>query len=64
MKAVVGSVSKVAVERGVYTEDSLKERWAGAEAVARKVAAIGDDGGSFDERRHNFFVSLHQHTHR
>ena len=46
VKAVVGSVSKVAVERGVYTEDSLKERWAGVESVARKVAAIGDEGGS------------------
>ena len=46
VKAVVGSVSKVAAERGVYTEDSLKERWAGVERVARKVAAIGDEGGS------------------
>jgi len=46
VKAVVGSVNKVAVERGVYTEDSLKERWAGVESVARKVAAIGDEGGS------------------
>ena len=46
VKTVVGSVSKVAMERGVYTEDSLKERWAAVERVARKVAAIGDQGGS------------------
>jgi len=46
VKTVVGSVSKVAMERGVYTEDSLKERWAAVERVARKVAAVGDQGGS------------------
>merc|ERR1719357_2467734 len=34
------------MERGVYTEDSLKERWAAVERVARKVAAVGDQGGS------------------
>ena len=58
VKAVVGSVSKLAVERGVYTEDSLKERWAGVESVARKVAAIGDEGGSllrFVKSGLNFF---------
>ena len=46
VKTVVSSVSKVAMERGVYTEDSLKERWAAVERVARKVAAVGDQGGS------------------
>merc|ERR1712107_163044 len=46
VKTVVGSVSKVAMERVVYTEDSLKERWAAVERVARKVAAVGDQGGS------------------
>jgi len=44
--SVVGSLSPVAVERGVYTEDSLKERWHGVERVARRVAAIGEEGGS------------------
>merc|ERR1712013_108250 len=46
VKTVVGSVSKVAMERGVYTEDRLKERWAAVERVARRVAAVGDQGGS------------------
>jgi len=44
--SVVGSLSPVAVERGVYTEDSLRERWHGVERVARRVAAIGEEGGS------------------
>ena len=36
----------MALERGVYTEDSLKERWLGVERVARRVANIGQGGGS------------------
>ena len=46
VRAVLGSLSPVALERGVYTEDSLKERWLGVERVARRVANIGQGGGS------------------
>ena len=44
--AVVGSLSPVALERGVYTEDSLRERWQGVESVARRVVGVGEEGGS------------------
>jgi hypothetical protein len=44
--AVLGSLSPVAVERGVYTEDCLRERWAAVERVARRVAGVGEQGGS------------------
>jgi hypothetical protein len=30
----------------VYTEESLRERFIRVESVARRVGAIGDDGGS------------------
>lgn len=43
---VLSTISPVALERGVYTEDSLKERFCKVEKVARRVANIGDDGGS------------------
>ena len=36
----------MALERGVYTEDSLKERFTVVEKTARKVAGIGEEGGS------------------
>jgi len=44
--AILGSISPVALERGVFTEDSLKEKFCKVEKVARQVASIGDEGGS------------------
>jgi len=44
--AVLGSLSPVALERGVFTEDSLKEKFCKVERVARQVASIGEEGGS------------------
>ena len=46
IKAVCGSIPSLALERGVYTEDSLKERFCRVETVARKVAGVGEQGGS------------------
>jgi len=46
VEVVLSSISPVALERGVYTEDSLKERFAKVEMVARKVAGVGEEGGS------------------
>jgi len=43
---VLASVNPVALKRGVYTEDSLRERWCAVERVARRVAGIGEQGGS------------------
>ena len=43
---VLASVNPVALKRGVCTEDSLRERWCAVERVARRVAGIGEQGGS------------------
>lgn len=40
------SIPEVALERGVYTEDGLKERFCKVEATARRVAGVGEQGGS------------------
>jgi mitofilin len=46
VEVVLASISPMALERGVYTEDSLKERFTVVEKTARKVAGIGEEGGS------------------
>jgi hypothetical protein len=46
VSAVVGGIPPTALSRGVYTEQSLRERFTRVETVARRVGAIGDDGGS------------------
>jgi len=46
VEVVLAAIPSVALERGVYTEDSLKERFSKVETVARRVANIGDEGGS------------------
>jgi hypothetical protein len=46
VSAVVGGIPATALSRGVYTEQSLRERFSRVETVARRVGAIGDDGGS------------------
>jgi len=46
VKVVLASISPLALERGVYTEDSLKERFVNVEKAARRVAGVGEEGGS------------------
>ena len=46
VSTVAASIPSLALERGVYTEDGLKERFCGVEKVARRVAGVGDQGGS------------------
>jgi len=46
IEVILGSISPVALERGVFTEDSLKEKFCKVEKVAKQVAGIGDEGGS------------------
>jgi len=58
VETVLGSVSPVALERGVYTEDSLKERFCGVEKVAKKVAGIGEQGGSLFEYGLSYLQSI------
>jgi mitofilin len=56
VSAVVGGIPPTALSRGVYTEQSLRERFTRVETVARRVGAIGDDGGSL--LRLVFFLPL------
>ena len=46
VSTICSSIPKLALDRGVYTEDSLKERFSKVEKNARKVAAVGEEGGS------------------
>ena len=46
VKTILSSIPSLALERGVYTEDSLKERFFKVESTARKVAGVGEQGGS------------------
>ena len=46
VEVVLASISPLALERGVYTEDSLKERFTVVEKVAKRVAGVGQEGGS------------------
>jgi len=43
---VLSSMSPLALDRGVYTLNSLKERFSKVERTARRVAEVGKDGGS------------------
>ena len=46
MSAILSGIPDEAVQRGVYTETALRNRFNRVESVARRVARIGDDGGS------------------
>jgi len=44
--AVVGSLPEEALERGVYTEDALRERFFKVERLCQRVSMIDEHGGS------------------
>ena len=46
VNSIVNGIPAEAVERGVYTETALRDRFNRVESVARRVARIGDEGGS------------------
>ena len=52
------SIPEVALERGVYTEDGLKERFCKVEATARRVAGVGEQGGSLMSYGISYLQSL------
>ena len=52
------SIAEVALERGVYTEDGLKERFCNVEATARRVAGVGEQGGSLMSYGLSYLQSL------
>uniref|UniRef100_A0A0P4VSX0 MICOS complex subunit MIC60 n=1 Tax=Scylla olivacea TaxID=85551 RepID=A0A0P4VSX0_SCYOL len=46
VEAVLASLAEDAVARGVYPEEALRERFIKVERVCKRVAMIGDNGGS------------------
>jgi len=46
VSAIVAGIPAKAVERGVYTEQGLRDRFNRVETVARRVGTIGNEGGS------------------
>ena len=56
VKSVIASFPKEATTRGVYTEDSIKERFQRVERMARQTAMIGPEGGSLSR----YFLSYLQ----
>lgn len=55
---VLATISPVALERGVYTEDSLKERFVKVEKIARRVAGVGEAGGTLLSYGFSYLQSL------
>jgi len=45
-KALLASIPAEASQRGVYTEDSIRERFRRVEKLAKRTALVGDEGGS------------------
>ncbi|RXG57581.1 MICOS complex subunit Mic60 [Armadillidium vulgare] len=46
VKTVISSIPDEALCRGVYTEEALRERFLKVDRICRRVALIGDNGGS------------------
>ncbi len=58
VKAVLQSIPDEVSTRGVYTEESIRERFRRVEKVARRTALIGDEGGSLMRYLLSYLQSL------
>jgi len=58
LSAVISSVPDIARSRGVWTEQSLVERFARVYTVARRVAFVGADNSSLTRYALSYFLSL------
>jgi len=56
--AIVSGIPATAVERGVYTEQGLRDRFNRVETVARRVGSIGSEGGSLIRYGLSYLQSL------
>lgn len=56
--AVLASIPEDAIRRGVYTEESLKERFHKVNKVCRRVALIDENGGSLYKHLVSYLQSL------
>lgn len=55
---ILDNIPKVALEKGVYNEDTLLERFPKVEKVARRVALIGDNGGTLGQYLLSYLQSV------
>jgi len=58
VSSILASLSSTALERGVYTQENLLDRFDRVHSVARKVANIGDEGGSLLKYAFSYLQSL------
>jgi len=58
VRAVVNGIPETALNRGVYTQQALTDRFGRVESVARKVANVGDEGGSLLKYGLSYLQSL------
>jgi len=58
VRAVINGIPETALNRGVYTQQALTDRFGRVESVARKVANVGDEGGSLMKYGLSYLQSL------
>lgn len=58
VKTVISAIPKIAMERGVYPEDALRERFLKVEKVARQLALVPEGGGRLPLHVLSLFHSL------
>lgn len=46
VETVLTALPEEALQRGVYTEDAMRERFFKVERLCKRVSMIGDEGGS------------------
>lgn len=56
VNAVIDKIPEAALRRGVFNEDSLRERWDRIQRTCKRVALIDENGGSL----FRYFVSYFQ----
>ncbi|XP_043196760.1 MICOS complex subunit MIC60-like [Amphibalanus amphitrite] len=58
VSAVLDNLPEVVLERGVYTEDALRERFCKVERLCKRVSMIDDEGGSLFKYALSYLQSL------
>lgn len=58
MKAVLAGIPPEAADRGVYTEEAMRERFLKVERIARRLVLIPEQGGSLPLYFLSFLQSL------
>ncbi|XP_072027149.1 MICOS complex subunit Mic60-like [Amphiura filiformis] len=56
--AVAGAIPETALTRGVFNEESLRQRWQSVRRMCQRVAMVGEEGGSLYQYFISYFQSL------